>query len=61
MNQTALAEEKTKLWSYIEKWFTALCQKFDETTVGNVQPMVDLLSYIVKHYKVEDFSKDLTH
>lgn len=49
-------EDQEYLWNYLQKNLETVCKNFGNT---DVEPILDVLSFIVTNYKVEDFSKRL--
>lgn len=61
LNSAANPDEVLKLWSHVEKWLHTACQKFDSDNLTKIDPLIDIISFIVTKYKGDDFSKKLTH
>lgn len=60
MNQGSQSdEEKEKLWTYVQRNLENACKNYDGKNPQNVEPIIEILSFIIKSYKVEDFSKKL--
>ena len=60
MNQNQVSEEdKEILWTYTQRNFENVCKNFDSRNQQGVSPQIEILSFIVKNYNVEDFSVKL--
>lgn len=60
MNQGSQQDEdKEKLWTYVQRNLENVCKNYDGKNPQNVESIIEILSLIVKSYKVEDFSKKL--
>lgn len=44
------------LWTYTKRNFENACKSFDSRNQQNVQAQIQVLSFIVKNFSVEDFS-----
>jgi hypothetical protein len=58
-------EEQGKLILYVKKYLTVICDKFISKQILEsdtiVESLIDLLSFIVSKFKVDDFLKKVTH
>lgn len=60
MNQgNPTEEEKEKLWTYVQRNLELVCRNYDGKNPQAVDSQIEVLSLIVKSYKLEDFSKKL--
>jgi len=52
-------EDRERLWTYVQKNLETACKNYDSRNPEGVGPIIEVLSLIVRTYKVENFSKKL--
>jgi hypothetical protein len=58
-SQQITDEEQEMLWTYTKRNFENACKNFDSRNQQPIQNQIEILSFIVKNYTIEDFSVKL--
>ena len=62
LNRSQMTEhqdDRVALWAYVKRYFEDLCKNFENRNAQQIEPLIEILSLIVKTYTVENFSSKL--
>mmetsp|Transcript_12000 Transcript_12000/g.18539 ORF Transcript_12000/g.18539 Transcript_12000/m.18539 type:complete len:142 (-) Transcript_12000:228-653(-) len=59
MTKTATQDERERLWNFARLNLETLCVKFGTSEISHFELISELLGFIVRHYRAEDFSRKL--